>query len=512
MSIDLDKPRYDQSTYMGRAIHFLQLTNPMNALASDKELDEAKRVVTEFRKTRRMPPGYDEEKLWKTKYLYDSAFHPDTGEKMLLIGRMASQAPMNTIITGGMITFYKTTAATVFWQWVNQTFNAVVNYTNRSGDTPMSSSQLFASYCAACGGALGTALYLNSKVKVSWVFMGNQDYGNIKKSYKGTYMGRAIHFQQLTNSMNARSDKELDEAKRQLTNSMNARSDKELDEAKRVVTEFRIDRGKSRYKGTYMGRAIHFQQLTNSMNARSDKELDEAKRLTNPMNALASDKELDEAKRVVTEFRKTRRMPPGYDEEKLWKTKYLYDSAFHPDTGEKMLLIGRMASQAPMNTIITGGMITFYKTTAATVFWQWVNQTFNAVVNYTNRSGDTPMSSSRLLILPLNPSFLHSEILNGTPVFTADGQRVGESKTAAMRGISLVCISRVIMALPGMTLTPLITAYATRRGLFCHYPMAVIPFQLFLVGLCVTFATPLCCAIFPQRAAIDVESLEPELK
>ncbi|XP_028171559.1 sideroflexin-1-like [Ostrinia furnacalis] len=110
------------------------------------------------------------------------------------------------------------------------------------------------------------------------------------------------------------------------------------------------------------------------------------------------------------------------------------------------------------------------------------------------------------------PMMRSSEILNGTPVFTADGQRVGESKTAAMRGISLVCISRVIMALPGMTLTPLITAYATRRGLFCHYPMAVIPFQLFLVGLCVTFATPLCCAIFPQRAAIDVESLEPELK
>ncbi|KAM3960659.1 LOW QUALITY PROTEIN: sideroflexin-1-3 [Aphomia sociella] len=297
MVIDLDKPRYDQATYMGRAKHFLQLTNPLNILASDKELDEAKKIITEFKQTRKMPPGYNEEKLWQTKYLYDSAFHPDTGEKMLAIGRMSAQAPMNTIITGCMITFYKTTAATVFWQWVNQTFNAVVNYTNRSGDAPLSKSQLLASYCAACGGALGTALYLNSKVK------------NMKPIYA------------------------------------------------RLV----------------------------------------------PFAAVCG-------------------------------------------------------------------------------------------ANFIN----IPMMRS-------------NELMNGTPVFTADGQRLGDSKTAARMGIGLVCISRVLMSLPGMTLTPIITNYATRRGMFCRYPLGVIPFQLFLVGLSVTFAT-LCCALFEQRAAISVGSLENELQ
>ena len=48
--IDIESPRFDQSTNEGRARHFFITTNPLNVLKSNDELEAAKRIVDSYRK------------------------------------------------------------------------------------------------------------------------------------------------------------------------------------------------------------------------------------------------------------------------------------------------------------------------------------------------------------------------------------------------------------------------------------------------------------------------------
>ncbi|XP_030562679.1 sideroflexin-1-3 [Drosophila novamexicana] len=297
----------------------------------------------------------------------------------------------------------------------------------------------------------------------------------------------------------------------------------------------RVDIDRPKYdQSTYLGRVKHFILVTN------------------PLNVFASNAELERARQIVIKYRAGKEVPEASSLEDIWKAKYLYDSAFHPETGEKQLIVGRMSAQMPMNMLITGCMMTFYKTTPAVVFWQWFNQTFNAIVNYTNRSGTSPISQSQLLTsyclatsgalgtaLSLNravknmnpligrlvplvavaaanciniPCMRMQELRNGVSLVDEKNQEVGISKKAAFVGISAVVVSRIAMAMPGMTLTPLLMEKLEKRGFLKRYPRANAPIQTLFCGFVLLFATPLGCAFFSQRAAIKVDSLEAEVR
>ena len=48
--VNLDSPKWDQSTYVGRAKHFFAATNPLNVFATPTDLEHAKSIVESHRK------------------------------------------------------------------------------------------------------------------------------------------------------------------------------------------------------------------------------------------------------------------------------------------------------------------------------------------------------------------------------------------------------------------------------------------------------------------------------
>ena len=76
-----------------------------------------------------------------------------------------------------------------------------------------------------------------------------------------------------------------------------------------------------------------------------------------------------------------------------------------------------------------------------------------------------------------------NEILNGVDVYDELGEKIGVSKLAAIKGISQVVLSRIVMAAPGMILTPLIMQKLEQLSWMKKWPSFQCPIQIILAGL-----------------------------
>ncbi|GFR90936.1 sideroflexin, partial [Elysia marginata] len=157
--IDVSQSPYDLTTFWGRVKHYAWVTDPRLTIVSTKELEASKDLLEKYRKGQENP-DVTTAQVRRAQQLYLSAYHPDSGELQNVCGRMSFQMPGGMVLIGAMITFYKSNTAIIFWQWANQSFNALVNYTNSNATTEVNTKRLATAYVSATSSALVVALGL----------------------------------------------------------------------------------------------------------------------------------------------------------------------------------------------------------------------------------------------------------------------------------------------------------------------------------------------------------------
>ncbi|KAF5273046.1 hypothetical protein FQR65_LT04788 [Abscondita terminalis] len=270
--------------------------------------------------------------------------------------------------------------------------------------------------------------------------------------------------------------------------------------------------------------------------------------VTDPRSCIESEENLYKAKTLIENCRKGIE-PSGVNVEQIIYAKKLYESAFHPDSGELQNVFGRMSFQLPGGMLITGAMLQWYRTIPAVVFWQWVNQSFNALVNYTNRNAQSPISTTQMGVAYVSatasamitafgckslgqnrvspllqryvpfvavaaancvniPLMRQAEIIYGIDVEDDQGRKLCQSKFAAVKGISQVVLSRIVMCAPGMLILPIIMERLEQYKWMQKIKPLHGPIQVVLVGCFLSFMVPTACALYPQRCSMATSTLE----
>uniref|UniRef100_A0A3Q3Q3K7 Sidoreflexin n=1 Tax=Monopterus albus TaxID=43700 RepID=A0A3Q3Q3K7_MONAL len=289
--------------------------------------------------------------------------------------------------------------------------------------------------------------------------------------------------------------------------------------------------GKPRFdQNTFFGRFRHFLDVID------------------PRTLFVTEKQLQECVELLDHF-KQGTLPSGVTDAQ---------AIIHPDTGEKILMPFRMSGTVDFVFVQVVGLLLPNQTLVSTVFWQWLNQSHNACVNYCNRNASKPAPVSkfvqgyfgavtsavsiavglnvliqkasrlspntRLLVQRFVPFpavasanvcnvvlMRHSELSEGISVLDNNGNVVGTSRVAARHALLETALTRVVLPMPILILPPMIMAVVEKLPLLQRQPRLILPIHSLVVLAAFSLALPLAISLFPQMSQISVNQLESEI-
>ncbi|AWP16029.1 Sideroflexin [Scophthalmus maximus] len=276
-----------------------------------------------------------------------------------------------------------------------------------------------------------------------------------------------------------------------------------------------------------------------------------------PSTLFVTEKRLQESVELLDCFKRGA-LPPGVTDAQLWKAQKIKQAIIHPDTGEKILMPFRMSGFIPFGTPVVVGLLLPNQTLASTIFWQWLNQSHNACVNFSNRNASKPAPASkfvqgylgavtsavsiavglnvliqranrfspttRLLVQRFIPFpavasanvcnvvlMRHSELSEGISVLDDNGDAVGTSRAAARHALLETALTRVVLPMPILLLPPVIMSMLEKLPLLQRQRRLVLPIHSLVCLAAFGLALPLAISLFPQMSQISVNRLEPEI-
>lgn len=299
--------------------------------------------------------------------------------------------------------------------------------------------------------------------------------------------------------------------------------------------------GKSRFdQSTFQGRLRHFLDITD------------------PRTLFTSKTKLNHSLELLDQY-KANHLPNGTTNKDLWEAQKIKQAIIHPDTGEKIYMPFRMSGFVPFGSPIVVGLLLPNPTMKQMIFWQWLNQSHNACVNYSNRNAtkETPMTRflfgyfgavSSAVGIAVGLSFLirrannlspavklivqkfvpfpavatastcnvilmrNNELYEGIEIFNKAEKVVGTSKVAAKKALKEMAVTRMILPAPILLIPPIVMTCVERTNFLRRNPRMHLPINAVVTTLSFAFALPVAISLFPQVSSVRREILEEEIQ